>query len=103
MDARLIDSLKNLDVTGGMDTEKLVGVRAGLKLFAQNYEDLTLTAPEWVSDKIELVETEIKNRVKTERETALRKLRARKASLMSRDEKRAEIDKQIAELEEAMK
>lgn len=94
-----INALKNLSVRSGFALDELVAVRSELKLLAQNFDDLKMTIPEWVASKVDEVEAEVKSQMKAERQATLQKMRARRAALMTRDEKRETLDKEIAELE----
>jgi hypothetical protein len=95
-----VDYLKKLVVRSGTDVDVLIAARGDLKSLAQNYDDLKLDTPDWISDKIVEVENEIKSQVRADRLAQLKKLEAKKAALMSRDERRDLIDKQIVALKE---
>ena len=83
--------------------DDLIGVRSDLKCLAANYDDLKLTIPDWISVKLDELEMEVKNQVRAERMAELHKLKSRRAALMTADEKRSNLDTQIAQMEEAMK
>jgi hypothetical protein len=89
--------LENFSVRN-VSLEELVAVRSDLKTLANNYEDLKVDMPEWLPAKIEEVEREISSQTKTEKLARLKKLEARRASLMTADEKRKNVDDEIASL-----
>lgn len=58
-----------------------------------------LETPEWIVEKLADVNTEIRMRVKSELQRRLRNAKARRAALKTADEKRRDLDQEIAELE----
>lgn len=97
-----INALKNMSIRA-IDLETAIGAMVELKTLASGYSDLQLETPTWIGDKIVEIDSEIKVQVRAERQAKLLKLKAQEAALMSRDERRAAIKDQIAELEASMK
>ena len=97
-----INSLKNF-VTRNVGIDEMVGARAELKSLAVNYDDLQLSVPEWISNKLSEVEMEISSQSRAEKLATLAKLRSRRSALMTTDEKRKAVDDQIASLEAGLK
>jgi hypothetical protein len=98
-----INSLKNLQARSNTSLDELIGARAELKILATNYDDLSLSIPEWIGSKLDEIETEIKSQVRSERLATLQKLKSRRSALMTADEKRQSIDAEILALEATMK
>ena len=98
-----IDGLKNFKVKNN-DVETLVGIRADLKSLAANFSDpdIQLEVPEWVGEKIEEVDVEIKALSKAQKQATLKMLKSRRAAAATLDEKRKSLDDQIAALEKSM-
>ncbi len=93
-----LNALKNF-VARNYSVEDLVAVRADLKTLAANFDDMSVAIPEWLTDKLTEVESEVKTQTKADKMAALKKLRSQEAALMTRDERREAIKNQIAELE----
>lgn len=97
-----IAELKRTDVDVA-SLEDLVGVRSELKILATNYDDLGIDCPEWVSERLDMIEKEISFRTRAEKQAELKKLKAQAAALMSRDERKALLNDKIEKLENALK
>lgn len=93
-----INQLRNL-TTRTVSMEDLVLGRSQLKNLLSNYEDLGLTNPNWVADKLLEVETEINAQARAERQAEITKLKASLSALMPVDEKRAKLKERLALLE----
>lgn len=93
-----VSRLSQMVVRDVVSLEHLVAARCDLKHLAANYDDLKLDTPEWVVDMLKEVEREIGERTRAEKQARLKKLQARRAGLMTADEKRANLDKEIEEL-----
>jgi len=98
-----IESLKNFKVKNN-EIETLVGVRADLKLLAINFTDpdIQLELPEWIGEKIEEIDLEIKSLSKAQKSAKLKMLLSRRAALSTPDEKRKKLDEDIEALQKSM-
>jgi uncharacterized protein YdcH (DUF465 family) len=93
-----LNALKNFDVMNPA-VEELIAVSAELSLLANGYANRGLVVPEWIADKSEEVDSEIKSKVKAERMAAIKKMKAQRSALMTNEEKRKLLDTMIAEAE----
>jgi hypothetical protein len=98
-----VEALKNFKVKNN-DVETLVGVRANLKLLATNFTDpdIQLELPEWIGEKIEEIDAEIKTLSKEQKKAKLKMLTSRRAALSTPDEKRQKLDAEIEALTKSM-
>lgn len=101
MSARILIILQNTD-TEVLQVEELMVAQAQLQTIDAGYQDLKLETPEWVIDKLQEVATEIKLRVQSELARRLKVAKARRSNLRTADEKRRDLDLEIAELEKAL-
>jgi hypothetical protein len=95
---KMLELLKRFDVNR-MDIEQLVELSAFGRGFEAEYRTLGLSVPEFVEIQLKSLRREIKSRVADAKESKLRQMKLNRASLRTTEEKRAELDKQIAELE----
>ena len=98
-----INALKNLQVRDGAVLDELVAARAELKILASNYDDLGVSIPDWIVEKLDQIEPEIKSQVKAELQATLKKLISSRSALRTADEKRADLDVQIQKLQDLIK
>jgi len=98
-----VNTLKNLQIRTGMSLDEMIAARSDLKSLAANFDDLKLSIPEWIGNKLDEIESEVKNQVRAERMATLKKLESRRSALMTADEKRKSIDEEISQLKEQMK
>ena len=98
-----VESLKNFRVKNN-DVETLVGIRSSLKLLAANFTDpdIQLELPEWIGEKIEEIDAEIKTLSKEQKKAKLKNLMSRRAALSTPDEKRKKLDEDIEALQKSM-
>ena len=94
----MLDLLKNFDANR-LDMEQLVELSAEARKMASEYEALKVEVPEWLGIQTKSLRREIASRDADRKERALRDLKARRSTLKTVDEKRTELDKQIADLE----
>jgi len=97
-----IERLRAFHIHRNNELDTIVAVRADLKSLAGNYSDLKIDIPEWITYKINEVEKEIKNLTVAQKEARIAKLKSQRTALLSRDERRATIEKEIEELEKEM-
>lgn len=79
--------------------EELFLAQAQLRTIDSGYQDLSLDTPEWIIDKLGEIDREINLRVKSDLAHRLKIAKARRASLRTADEKRKDLDAEIAALE----
>ncbi len=91
--------VENTNVENIATVEELMLAKSQLQTIDAGYQELGIETPEWVSNLLLSADHEITMRVKGELMKRLRAAKARKSALLSRDEKRAALDAEIAELE----
>ena len=79
--------------------EELMVIRAQLKIIDADFQELKLDTPDWVTDMMGEVNHEIDSRLKGELQRRLKAARARRNALKTADEKRKDLDDEIASLE----
>jgi precorrin-4 methylase len=63
------------------------------------FQDLKLDTPEWVVDRLSEIDQEINIRTRNELLKRLRAAKARRSALLSKDERRQNLEAEIADLE----
>jgi hypothetical protein len=96
---RILIVLERTDVEEIGTVEELILGQNQLRVIDQGYQDLKLSTPEWVIDKLTQTTKEIDNRVQGELQRRLRAAKARRSALRTADEKRKDADAEIEELE----
>ena len=81
------------------EIEDLMVIKNQLAVIDTEYQNLTLDTPEWVTDKLGEVSREINNRVTAELTLKLKQAKSRRSALKTADEKRKDLDVEIAALE----
>lgn len=99
MATRILIVLQQTDPEEVGSVEELLLAKAQLVIVDQGYQDMHLETPDWVLDKLNEVEAEIKNRVKSELIKRLRTAKARRSALRTADEKRRDLETEISQLE----
>lgn len=82
--------------------EDLILAKDGLSVLDAGFQELQIETPEWITDKLTLVSSEIINRNRAELQRRLKAAKARRAGLATVDEKRAALDAEIAALEQSL-
>jgi len=88
-----VTELDNLEV------EALLLAKSQLKAIDDGFQELKVETPEWVIDRLSEVSTEINGRVRATLQKRLRAAISRRSALRTADEKRKDLDAEIAELE----
>ena len=101
--ARIMVLLAETEAETVGSVEELFLAKAQLKTIDTGYQDLNLETPEWVIDKINEVEREITSRVSAELKRRLKVAMARRSQLRTADEKRKDLDTEIAALQNQLK
>lgn len=92
-------------VVEGTDLEQidtvadLLLIKSQLRVVDDGFQELKVETPEWITDKLAEVNSEVNTRLKGELLRRLRAAKARRSALRTDTEKREELDQQIAELE----
>lgn len=87
----------------GVSIEDLVLAKADLKTLDAGYQELGIDTPEWITDKLAVVSSEIINRNRAELMRRLKAAKARRVGLASVEEKRKGLDDEIEALEKQLK
>lgn len=93
-----LETLKHLDVER-LDFDELIALSAFAKLLRAEYESAS-EVPEWLDDAGRSLKRDLQARQADATEKRLRELKARRETLKTPDQKRADIDKEIADLEQ---
>jgi len=83
--------------------EELIELRANARAIFAEYEAQKLDKPDWLNNAVNDLDREIAARVRDERARRLSEAKARRSSLKTTEEKRQDLDREIAELEETLK
>lgn len=83
--------------------EELFIIQNDLKVIDAGYQELKLETPDWVTEKLIEVDHEITTRSRGELMRRLKAAKARRSALKTADEKRSDLDGEIAALEEKLK
>lgn len=99
MNIKIIIVNENTNAENFSTVEELMLAEDQLKTLDARYQELKLQTPEWITDKLAEVNHEITSRVRSELMKNLRAAKARRSALRTADEKRADLDEEIKELE----
>lgn len=91
--------LENTDVSNINSVEELILARSQLQVIDAGFQDLKLDTPEWVVDRLSEIDQEINIRTRNELLKRLRAAKARRSALLSKDERRQNLEAEIADLE----
>lgn len=97
----MIEKLKNL-VVAKFSLEELIELRANARTIYSEYQTQKVAAPEWLNDAVVSLDREIRSQVHDELARKLSEAKARRSQLRTTEEKRGDLDKEIAELENAL-
>lgn len=100
--SKILIVLETTDVEN-VKLEELMLAKFQLQTVDAGYQELKLETPEWILTKLDEVGHEINSRVRNELMRRLKAARARRANLLTADEKRALLDMEIADLENKVK
>jgi precorrin-4 methylase len=99
MNAKILIVLENTDVSNINSVEELILARSQLQVIDAGFQDLKLDTPEWVVDRLSEIDQEINIRTRNELLKRLRAAKARRSALLSKDERRQNLEAEIADLE----
>lgn len=97
----VIEKLKNLNVST-YSLEELLELRAMSRLYYDEYKTQKLNPPDWLNNAVVALDGQIHLLVQDELERRLTDAKARRLSLRTPEEKRADLDREIGELEQAL-
>lgn len=95
----MLERLKNVNLDG-MDIDEAVALSAFARGLKAEYDTLSLETPEWLDTRIRELRREIKRRSQDAIARRLAEAKARREALKPATEKREELDKEIAMLEQ---
>lgn len=98
MNAKMLQNL----LADEISIDDLILAKAGLDALDAGYQDLGVETPEWVVDKATQVSQEIVNRNRAELQRRLKAAQARRAGLATPEEKRGQLDAEIAALQQKL-
>jgi hypothetical protein len=99
MKTQILVVLSGTDLEEVDSVEELILAQNQLKIIDQGYQDLKLSTPDWVLDKLGETGHEIDSRIRSELARRLKNAKSRRSALRSADEKRKDLDAEIAVLE----
>jgi len=85
------------------DLDDLVMGLIELRNIKRGYGELGLDAPDWLQNKLREGEVELNYRLRDAKERKLAKLKLQKERLKTPDQKRSDVDAEIAKLESELK
>lgn len=94
----MLNHLKLLVIADVDDTSELILIQNQLKILDAGYQELKISTPEFVLEKLAQVNAAIYNSVKAQLAHRLKHATARREALRTADEKRNSLDAEIAEL-----
>ena len=94
----MLDRLKNFNAEQN-GLEELMYLLAVANTLRTTYEATQVESPEWLDRSIKSVRRAIKDRTADDAARRLAELKARRAALLTPDEKRRALDEEIAKLE----
>lgn len=97
----MFEKLKNLNVDRLIDTDEAVAMHATGKALLGTYAEFGMEAPGWLTANLAALTREIRARNAENVAKKLADLKARRSSLRTAAEQRADIEAEIARLEAA--
>lgn len=82
--------------------DELVLLAGALHRATEDYTRLGIDVPEWLSEKKKLTDNAVTFRIRDEKEHKLKKLKLQRENLKTADEKRKQVDSEIAVLEKEL-
>jgi len=96
----MLSELKNFN-RNSASLDEMVELSAQARVAESEFSALGVDLPAWFEPTVSSLRREIKSKLQDAKAARLRELKARRATLATVDEKRTQIDKEIAELETA--
>ena len=93
----MLEQFKSINVDR-MDIDELVNLAAFGRQFRQEFEALGAPVPEYVDDNLRTLRGELNARLADRRAARAREIRSQLDSLKSREEKRTQLEQELASL-----
>lgn len=97
----MLGTLKNLQIDR-IDIDEAIALFGFGKTLSTLYGEFSLPVPEWLDDRLGALKKEIVERRRDYLENRLKEAKARRSALRTAEEKRADVDNEIAELTKAL-
>jgi uncharacterized small protein (DUF1192 family) len=92
------EKLRGLDVER-YTVDELVELRAGARLLLQEYQLANYQVPEWLTDRVTILDAEITRLRADSIRKRVRELQVRKGELRTQEQKRQDVENELAVLE----
>lgn len=93
----MMDKLKSLQLQR-MDVDEMIELATWGRAMHNGYTHYDVPAPGWLQDSLEQLDAEIKRRRQELLQARLQEVRSRKQALKTREERRADLDAEEAQL-----
>lgn len=93
----MMDKLKSLQLQR-MDVDEMIELATWGRAMHNGYTHYDVPAPGWLQDSLEQLDGEIKRRRQELLQARLQEIRSRKQALKTREERRADLDAEEAQL-----
>lgn len=100
-DEMMLEKIRNFDPLGGIQLEDAVVLASVARKIAEEYDLLKVDKPAWLVEKTERIRQFVSDSVRDARKKKVAELKARLETLKTASERRADIEKQLADLESA--
>lgn len=97
-----INALKNMTLDRIMDIEEAVIMSADARSLAQEYEELEIPVPDWLTKATDVIREEIARRTRAESLNELKKLELEVEGYKTVNEKRDEARRRIGDLQKKL-
>lgn len=97
----MLEKIRNFDPLGGIQLEDAVVLASVARKIAEEYDLLKVDKPAWLVEKTERIRQFVSDSVRDARKKKVAELKARLETLKTASERRADIEKQLADLESA--
>lgn len=87
----------------GADMDELVALHMFGQNYVAQYEQFKMTSPDWITDRVKVLKSEIFKRRRDYLEKTLRSKKLAREALRTPEQKRQDLDTDIAQLEAELK
>jgi hypothetical protein len=98
---RMLEELRGLDVER-TNLDEMVALSTFGRAMEDEYKRLTIPVPEWLEDRLSALDREIRLRRTDALQAKLKELEARKEALKTADQKRQDVDAEMAKVKAAL-
>ncbi len=95
----MLDKIKNFDPRGGLQVEDAIVLSSFARSVSAEYDALKVDKPSWLVDQAARIHQFVSDLLRDERRRKISELKSRRETLKTANERREELDKQIADLE----